>query len=296
MCEGVMPAIPSPIKYEHNFENAEPLSDANFRRLTEYIHSHCGIKVTPKKKTMIDGRLRRRMRSLNIDNINDYCIFLFENTSLEAEAEIVHFIDAVTTNKTDFFREPVHFEYMLNHALPKLIDAGSRAIKVWSAASSTGAEAYTIAMVLDLFISSFGHMDYSVLGTDICTDVLNKGVAAVYPDIMIDPIPEEYRHRYVLLPIDRNRHEFRIARCLRNKVGFTHLNLMDDRYPFDRDFDIIFLRNILIYFDKPAQNSVLAKLCDHIRPGGYLFLGHSETISGIKLPLDAVANTIFRRR
>jgi chemotaxis protein methyltransferase CheR len=287
------PPPPAPAAYT---DSTEPLSEKNFRKLIAYIYEYCGIKITPKKRTMIDGRLRRRMRVLNINNINDYCSFLFDGGTASAETEIVHFINAVTTNKTDFFREPVHFHYMQKHILPEFQGHGRRKIKAWSAASSTGAEAYTIAMMLDDFCSSVGGIDYSILGTDICTDVLGKAINGLYPDVMLDPIPEEFRRRYVLLPTDPSRREFRIAPRLRSKAAFTQLNLMDNGYAFDRDFDMIFLRNVLIYFDRPTQAGVLTKLCDHLRPGGFLFLGHSESITGIKLPLDTVANTIFRRR
>jgi chemotaxis protein methyltransferase CheR len=289
------PPPPAPATYK-NKENGEPLSERNFRKLISYIYDYCGIRITPKKQTMIDGRLRRRMRVLDIDNINDYCSFLFDCSSAAAEAEIVHFINAVTTNKTDFFREPAHFAYMQKHLLAEFQRDGRRQIKVWSAASSTGAEAYTLAMVIDDFCHHAGGIDYSILGTDICTDVLGKGIAGIFPDVMIDPIPEEFRRRYVLVPNDNQRREFRISPHLRSKVAFSQLNLMADHYPFDRNFDMIFLRNVLIYFDRQTQADVLTRLCDHIRPGGYLFLGHSESITGVKLPLDTVANTIFRRR
>jgi chemotaxis protein methyltransferase CheR len=275
--------------------DAAPLSDKNFRHLCEFVHRICGITLTIKKRSMIDGRLRRRMRALNIDNINDYCRFLFEEGSPEAEAELVHFIDAVTTNKTDFFREPAHFVFMQDRILPGYLDTGRRSLKAWSAASSTGAEAYTIAMVIDSFFHGRGDIDYSILATDICTDVLEKGIAGRYPDTMLDPIPEKLRRQYVLIPEDPTCHEFLIARKLRSRIGFQQLNLMDDRYPFNRDFDLILLRNVLIYFDRPTQERVLAKLCEHLRPGGYLFLGHSESLTGSKLPLELVANTIFRR-
>jgi chemotaxis protein methyltransferase CheR len=287
------PPPPAPAVYT---ESAEPLSESNFRKLADHIHRYCGIRITPKKRTMLDGRLRRRMRILNIGNINDYCGFLFAGDTAAAEAEMVHFINAVTTNKTDFFREPGHFHYLQRHVLPELVADGTRRIKAWSAASSTGAEAYTIAMMLDDYCGSVGGIDYSILATDICTDVLGKGIAAIYPDLMIEPIPEEFRRRYVLLPIDVGRREFRIVPRLRAKVTFSPLNLMNDRYGFDRDFDVVFLRNVLIYFDKQTQAAVLTKLCDHIKPGGYLFLGHSETITGVQLPLRTVANTIFQRR
>lgn len=272
----------------------EPLSDKNFKRLCELVQRVCGIKLTPKKKSMIDGRLRRRMRALNIANVNDYCRYLFDQDA--PAAELVHFIDAVTTNKTDFFREPTHFTFMLDRVLPRLREDGRRSIKVWSAASSTGAEAYTAAMVIDHYLRDTSGVDFRVLATDICTDVLARGLAGIFPEAMLEPIPEEYRRNYIRIPTDASRHEFRIAAKLRSRVSFLQLNLMDERYPFDRDFDIIFLRNVLIYFDRPTQDDVLARLCDHLRPGGYLFLGHSESLAGAKLPLATVANTIFQRR
>jgi chemotaxis protein methyltransferase CheR len=271
----------------------EQLNDKNFRRLCAYVQESCGIKLTPKKKSMIDGRLRRRMRALNIANINDYASFLLDGDA--AETELVNFIDAITTNKTDFFREPAHFVFLQRRALPAYRKEGRRGIKVWSAASSMGAEAYTIAMVIDDFFRGQGGIDFKILGTDICTEVLAKGRAALYSDSMLEPIPEEYRRRYILVPKDPVRREFRIAAKLRSKVSFHQLNLMDDRYPFDRDFDMIFLRNVLIYFERPTQEAVLTKLCGHLKPGGYLFLGHSESLAGTGLPLVMAANTIFRR-
>jgi chemotaxis protein methyltransferase CheR len=273
----------------------EPLSDRNFWRLCDLVYQTCGIKLTAKKRSMIDGRLRRRMRSLDIANINDYCRLLFDGNP-SADLELVYFVDAVTTNKTDFFREPAHFVFLQNCVLPGWREEGRRRAKVWSAASSTGAEAYTIAMVIDDYFHDRGGFDYSILATDICTDVLENGKVALYPDHMLEPIPEEFRRRYVLIPRDPARHEFRIAGALRSKVNFQRLNLMDDRYTFDRNFDLLFLRNVLIYFDRPTQEAVLTKLCEHLRPGGYLFLGHSESLVGAKFPLDMVANTIFCRR
>lgn len=276
--------------------NVVALSEKNFRHLCEFVHSVCGIRLTTKKKSMVDGRIRRRMRALGITNINDYCQFLFAEKSVEAEAELVHFIDAVTTNKTDFFREPAHFAFLQDRIFPSYLKTKRRDLKVWSAASSTGAEAYTIAMVIDSFFHGQGDINYDILATDICTDVLEKGRAALYPATMLDPIPEELRRRYVLIPKDPSRREFLVNRKLRARINFQQLNLMDDRYPCDRDFDLIFLRNVLIYFDRPTQESVLSKLCEHLKPGGYLFLGHSESLAGSKFPLDLVANTIFRRR
>lgn len=269
----------------------EGISDRNFRRIGELIQKTCGIYITAKKKSLVEGRIRRRMRALGIASANAYCELLLERDP--NGDELVLFIDAVTTNKTDFFREPKHFEYLQRILLPRFGAEGRRSVKFWSAASSTGAEAYTLAMVMDAFS---GGPDYAILGTDICHDVLAKGEAALYPDTMMEPIPEDYRRRYVLVAKDPSRHEFRIVSHLRNKVQFRHLNLIDESYPFDRDFDVIFLRNVLIYFDRATQRRVLSRLAAHLRPGGHLFLGHSETLAGAGLPLDQVASTIFVRR
>lgn len=271
------------------------LSDENFERLAVFIYDYCGIRITEKKRTMIDGRLRKRMRMLGIANINSYCDFLFANDDAATGSEIVHFIDAVTTNKTDFFRENSHFEYVTETLLPEITDSGRHTIHAWSAACSTGAEPYTMAMVLADFCARKSGIDYSILATDICTEVLNKAVCGRYPLAMADPIPDDVRRRYIMLARDPRVHEFRVKPALRSKVRFSQLNLMDSHYPFERNFDLIFCRNVLIYFDRPTQGQVLARLCTHLRVGGYLILGHSESVSGLNLPLKMVANTIFRR-
>jgi chemotaxis protein methyltransferase CheR len=276
-------------------EPDEPLNDQNFWQLAQFIHNYCGIRITAKKRSMVDGRLRHRMRLLGINSINRYVSYLFDEDGHACNSEVVHFIDAITTNKTDFFREPNHFDFIEANILPALAEAGRRKIKTWSAASSTGAEAYTIAMVLEEFNRKAAGTDYCILATDICTEVLDKGLTGCYPDMMIAPIPEELRRRYVLVSRSPGSHEFRIVPALRSKVSFTQLNLMDANYPFDTDFDMIFCRNILIYFDRPTQIEVLGRLCRHLRPGGHLFLGHSETASGINLPLTQVATTIYQR-
>lgn len=278
-----------------SYVTGDPLSEKNFLRLSRFVYDYCGIRITPKKRSMVDGRLRRRMRALNIDDINTYCQYLFDGGDTAAK-EVVHFIDAITTNKTDFFREIAHFDYLRDHILPTLAQSGSRTIKFWSAASSTGAEAYTAAMVLEDYCGAIRGMDYWILATDICTAVLAKGLSGRYPLTMIDPIPPEMRRRHLMVSRDPSVKEFRIVPQLRAKVAFSHINLMDATYAYDRDFDIVFCRNTLIYFDRPTQAQVLRRLCDHIRPGGYLFLGHSESVTGIDLPIKIVANTIFQRR
>ncbi len=272
----------------------EHLSPANFRRLAEFIQTYSGIKMPSSKLTMLEGRLRRRMRATRIDDVNDYCRYLFDDNGIETE--VVHLIDAVTTNKTEFFREPTHFTYMAEHALPAIAKTGRRNIKTWSAACSMGAEPYTMAMVMEEFCSVNRGVDYSILATDLCTEVLAQAVSGRYADAMIEPVPKDLRQRYVMRARDPKRREVRITPGLRSRLSFARLNLMDSRYPVDEDMDLIFCRNILIYFDKPTQAHVLSRLCQHLRPGGYLFLGHSESIVGIDLPVEPVASTVFRKK
>lgn len=281
----ISPVIPS---------GSDRLSEYNMRRICDRIQEACGIHITTKKQTLVEGRMRRRMCVLGIDSPNAYCELLLEHDAQGDEFR--EFVDAVTTNKTDFFREPKHFDFLERVLLPQFVSEGRRSLKLWSAASSTGAEAYTLAMVLDKFFGNAGGFDFSILATDICNEVLAKGVLALYPDCMLEPVPEDYRRRYILVARDASRHEFRIAPHLRGKVQFRRLNLIDEAYPYDRNFDVIFLRNVLIYFDKATQRSVLDRLSRHLRPGGYLFLGHSETLAGSRLPLDQIANTVFVRR
>ena len=270
----------------------DSLSRKDFEKLAKFIHSYSGIKMPPNKLTMVEGRLRRRLKATGYAGFAQYCHYLFEEGGLEDET--IHLIDAVTTNKTEFFREPAHFRFLASTALPALARTGRREIKAWSSACSTGAEPYTLAMVLEESRQAT-RQDYSILCTDLCTEVLGQAIAGVFSDQMIQPVEMELRRRYVMRAKDPRRSEVRIVPELRAHLNFARLNLMDDQYPVDRDMDLIFCRNILIYFDKPTQAAVLSRLCSHLRPGGYLFLGHSESIVGLDLPVSQIANTVFQR-
>lgn len=269
------------------------ISKRNFDQLARFIYDYSGIKMPPTKLTMLEGRLRRRLRATRISSFDDYCDYLFKHGGLEAEK--VFLIDAVTTNKTDFFREPNHFTYLRDQALPKLAARDIRRIRVWSSACSTGAEPYTIAMVLDDFVGENGSQDYAILATDLSTDVLQTACRGIYNADMVAPVPPEFRERYVMQAIDASRREVRIHPRLRSKVGFARMNLMDATYTVGDPMHIVFCRNVLIYFDKPTQQRVLSRLVDCLIPGGYLFIGHSETVSGFDLPIRQVANTVFQK-
>jgi chemotaxis protein methyltransferase CheR len=278
-------------------DGIDRLRHADFRRLAAFIEEYRGIRMPPGKITMLEGRLRHRVRETGSASLAEYCTLLFDRGGLHDEA--AHLIDAVTTNKTDFFREPEHFRILVQQALPALLRdrrAGEQAqLKLWSAACSTGAEPYTLAMVLAAWREQHRGLRVSILATDLCTEVLAAARRAIYPEAMVQVVPADYRRRYLLRSRNRSRALVRIVPELRAWVTFARLNLMDRDYPADRDMDVIFCRNVLIYFDKPTQHAVLQRLCQHLRPGGYLFLGHSESLAGMDLPLHSVANTVLRR-
>jgi len=274
------------------------LSQRNFQRLATFIEGYSGIKMPPTKVTMIEGRLRRRLRATGMADLKQYCDYLFERDGLATEA--IHLIDVMTTNKTEFFREPDHFRFLTEHAVPRLMSTArggtGTPLKIWSAACSTGAEPYTLAMIFaDLALRSSGPR-YAITATDISTEVLEVAMAGIYPEAMVAPVPPEFRRRYVLRSKDHAHRQVRIVPELRAAVRFARINLMEVPYQVDREMDIIFCRNILIYFDKETQQAVLRHLTEHLRVGGFLFLGHSETLAGFHLPLEPVGPTVFERR
>ena len=269
------------------------ISKRNFDKLARFIYDYSGIKMPPTKLTMLEGRLRRRLRATRHASFDDYCDFLFNEDGLEQET--VYLIDVVTTNKTDFFREAKHFEYMQMVALPTLADSGLRTIRTWSSACSTGAEPYTMAMVLAEFVENRSDVSYNVLATDLSTDVLQTARKGIYAEDLIAPVPRDLQKKYVMVAKQQGRREVRISPKLRSRVGFARMNLMDEKYPIGDMMHLIFCRNVLIYFDKQTQAGVLTRLCNCLAKGGYMFIGHSESITGFDLPLKQVSNTVFQR-
>ncbi|RED26072.1 chemotaxis protein methyltransferase CheR [Rhodopseudomonas thermotolerans] len=272
------------------------LSDRQFRSLAELIEDQVGIKMPNAKRLMLEGRLHKRVRALNYSGVGEYVDNLFDKQILEDE--LTHLIDVVTTNKTDFFREPQHFEFLKTVAVPELLKLPSRKsndLKIWSAACSTGMEAYTTAMVLDDMVRSGSRFQFRILGTDISTAVLRLAKAAIYNREVVAPVPAPFVGRYFLTSRDRSRDQVRVVPELRRLTHFTRMNLMDASYPVDRDVDVIFCRNVLIYFDRDTQRKVVEQLCSHLRPGGYLLVGHSESMIHSALPkLRQVQPTVFK--
>ncbi len=256
----------------------DSLTERQFRRLVDLIQTEVGIRLPPLKRTMVEARLRRRVRSLGLPDLAAYGEEVVEGPV--SRDELVHLIDCVTTNKTDFFREPAHFDALRGTIVPEALKALPKGapLKVWSSACSTGAEPYTIAMVL---ADMAGHAPFrfQVLGTDISTQVLAQARRGVYPAEMTEAVPAALRQRFVMRSRDPEAAEARIVPELRQLVSFGRLNLMDASYPVERDYHVIFCRNVLIYFDRDTQRRVLDRLLGHLRPGGYLLIGHSESMA-----------------
>ena len=279
-------------------DSEDHMSALDYTRISTLIGDEVGIKLPPAKRLMVEGRLRKRVRSLGLDSFAAYCAYLFKHDGLAAERPFL--IDAVTTNKTDFFREAEHFECLEQRLVPDLLALrkGERQplLKVWSAASSTGAEAYTLAMVLADLAAQRKDFRFSILGTDISTTVLAQGQRAIYPAEMISPVPQAKQSRYLMFARNpAGRSEVRIVPELRRLVRFARLNLMDQTYPFDTDVDVILLRNVLIYFEKADQEKVIRRLTEHLRPGGYLLLGHSESMIGTGITMRQIAPATFQK-
>jgi len=270
------------------------LSQKSFDRFAAYVTGELGIQMPPTKLTMVQSRLLRRARELNLDSIDEYGDYFFSSESAE---ERQYLINAITTNKTDFFREPQHFDYLVKVALPKLRagpDGGRFRLNVWSAACSSGEEAYTLAMVLAEYGERNGGLDFAILGTDISTRVLGHAREAVYAEVMLAPVPMALRVKYLLSSKDRGSPMVRIKPSLRARTSFHQLNFMNEDYGIRDMFDVVFCRNVLIYFDRPTQEMVIQKICRNINPGGYLFVGHSESLSGMNISARQVGNAVYR--
>jgi len=273
----------------------ESISKADFGRLCGLIYNQSGIVLGPDKKTMLELRIKRRLRSLSLDSYATYCEYLFEGHH-EGE-EIVQLIDVVSTNKTDFFREPDHFDFLVRTAVPELMERNEsrRPLLIWSAGCSTGEEPYTLTIVLSEYANAHPGFRFKVLATDISTSVLGKAARGVFTTEVVAPVAAELRRKYFMRSRDRDSKLTRVIPELRQLVEFRRLNFMDADYGLAQKVDVFFCRNVIIYFDRATQEQILKKLCHELLPGGYAFVGHSETLHDMDLPLKAVAPALYQK-
>jgi chemotaxis protein methyltransferase CheR len=272
----------------------EYLSSRDYTRLCALIYEQAGIRLGTDKKTMVEGRLRRRLKALDMSTYSQYCDFLFRREGMKDE--LIPLIDVVTTNKTDFFREPGHFDFLTGTLLPQWAarDHG-RPFQIWSAGCSSGEEPYTLSIVLSEFAGTHPGFRFRVLATDISTTVLEKAEMAVYPTDAVSTIPAALRKKYFMASRDPASTRVRVVPELRRLVEFRRLNFMDADYGIAEKADAIFCRNVIIYFDRATQEQVLRKLSHRLLPGGYLFVGHSETLHNMDLSMTPVAPALYRR-
>ncbi len=273
------------------------MADDEFAMYAKFIEGELGIKMPIAKKVMLEARLQKRLKILGMRTFSDYYDHVFGKNS--DGSELICLIDAVTTNKTDFFREPSHFDYLSTVAVPTLLSGSTagrlRDLAVWSAGCSTGEEPYTLAMVLSELKEKDPTLRFSILGTDISTRVLDAARTAIYEEERAAPIPDALKKKYLLRSKDRQKGLIRIAPALRALVSFERLNLMDSHYGLEGKVDVIFCRNVIIYFDRTTQEKLVGRLSHCLRTGGYLFMGHSETLMGMDLPLKTTAPTVYRK-
>jgi len=275
---------------------ARELSPESFARLAKYITGELGIKRPESKVTMVQSRLLRRVRELGLSSVEQYSEYFFASSNA---AEREQFINAITTNKTDFFREPTHFNFLIRKALPSLDSTRGRLLnwhlKVWSAGCASGEEPYTLAMVLSEHALERPSFDYSILGTDISTKVLDQARSGIYQESEIVPLPPDLRRKYVWRSRSNSESLVRVVPELRRKITLHPLNFMDDDYRIRDMFDVVFFRNVMIYFDRPTQELVINKICRNLAPGGYLFVGHSESLAGLDIPVKLIETSVFRK-
>ncbi|MFK5857080.1 MAG: CheR family methyltransferase [Bacteroidota bacterium] len=270
------------------------LLDKDFKRLGKFIYDNYGINLYPQKQVLVKSRLQRRLSILGMSSYSEYCDYVLKHEHGKEEA--IHMIDRISTNKTDFFREDDHFDYLSETLLKYYFaETGKKKLRIWSAGCSSGEEPYTIAMVLSEQKGSIPFFDFSIFASDISTTVLKKAKAAVYPESDLEEIPTVYHSKYLLKSKDKTKKQIRITSNIRNKVKFFRYNLLGSKSPFNKPVDVIFCRNTLIYFDRQTQQRVINHLISNLPIGGYLFLGHSESLINMSFPLKNVFPSVYKK-
>ncbi len=275
--------------------HADSLSSRDLSRLCRLIYEQSGITLGAEKKIMLEGRLKRRMTSLHLSSYKEYCDYLFEGKGHDVE-EMVHLIDAVATNKTDFFREKTHFDFLASRVLPDLIlgAKNAREVMIWSAGCSTGEEPYTLAIVLSQYRESHPGFRFRILATDISTAALAKAELGVFSAEVVRPVPAELQRKYFMRSRDRDSGLLRVIPELRQMIEFRRMNLMEE-FGMPELADAIFCRNVIIYFDRPTQEKLFHKFSRQLVEGGYMFVGHSESLHHMDVPLVPVAPALYRK-
>ena len=268
------------------------LTDAEFNRIRELVREHTGISLSEAKRQLVYGRLVRRLRTLKLESFGEYIVLLERG----APAELEEFTNAITTNLTSFFRESHHFDHLAAEVLPAIVanDSGARRLRLWCCAASTGEEPYSISMVLREAQQLLSGFDVKLLATDLDSAVLATGTAGIYGADRLQSMSAARIGRFFEKGSGANTGKFRVTDELRKVITFKQLNLMHE-WPVRGPFDVIFCRNVIIYFDKETQRALFERMAVLQRPGDMLFLGHSESLYRVSDKYDLVGRTIYRR-
>ncbi len=262
------------------------ISDKEFTQLQRFIYDAAGISLAPSKKPLVCGRLMKRLRHYNFSNYSDYLRLI---TSTGQGAELQTAIDLLTTNETYFFREPKHFEFLAETVVPA--HPAGRGIRVWSAACSSGEEPYSIAMLLE---DKLAGKPWQVMASDISSRVLEQARLGRYRMERAQNIPKAYLSKFCLKGVGAQAGHLQVDQRLRNRIEFRAINL-NESLPEVGSFDVIFLRNVMIYFDTETKRKIIARLSAVLASRGYLFVGHSESLHGIEHALKSVQPAIFQK-
>ncbi len=266
------------------------IGDREYEFIRRLVYEHSRINLGTDKKELVAARVNKRLRLLQLETYADYCNLL---QSPQGEEELVDLLDVISTNFTNFFREEKHFEFLKGTALPELSKYSPFCI--WSAACSTGEEPYSIAILLAEYFKAIHPNKWVIEATDISTRVLNKAQQGVYEANHVKLPSQDLLRKYFQRGSNKWEGHFRVKDELRNQIRFHHFNLFNAGYPFTTEFQVIFCRNVMIYFDRPTQEQLIAKLADRLVPGGYLFVGHSESLTGVKHTLKSVQPSVYRK-
>jgi chemotaxis protein methyltransferase CheR len=269
-----------------SLEPGSGLQDREFEQFREWLYRVAGISLSPAKKALVAGRLFKRLKHLRIDSYGDYFSWIM---SPQNAPELQLALDLLTTNETYFFREPKHFEFLERQVLPHV--APGRTFRLWSAASSSGEEPYSLAMTL---AEGLGASPWEIVGSDISTQVLAQARNGHYPMERARNLPHSLLVKYCLKGVGPQQGTLLIDKALRSRVSFHQVNL-NDTLPALGEFDVIFLRNVMIYFDQETKRKVVARLLPLLRPGGYFMVSHSESLNGVSDALKLVAPSIYRK-
>lgn len=266
------------------------ITPKEYEQFRTLIYQESGISLNDNKQTLLVSRLSKRLRTLKLDSFQAYYDLIAGQTDSD---EFTLLLDLVSTNKTDFFREPKHFDFLREAILPTL--GSTRSIRIWSAASSSGEEPYTIAMTLYDAVPDPEQWNFKILASDISTRMLARAASGVYEEDRVRALPKEIVERHFLKGVGDRAGMVKIKPHLAQMVRFRRINLMDDAYPINAPLDLVFCRNVMIYFDRPTQAQLVTKFYRYLKPGGFLFIGHSESLQQLDQPFTAVAPTIYQK-